>query len=241
MRSLSFLRFLLFMPLLAGCGLPDTYFLAPPGQIVATQTSTNFAFVNPDHSADLDVSFQGFDLYYRFYANSSEINVNAYDNTNYNDPVSQLLNNGFLPVCSVNDTSPPTRASPVIPVATSVRVDSFTVDAFFNYPNAQNPFSDYSYTPPSTGTLVSVELRRDVADPNLGYGCKNFAPNSVRQANYGSSTDTDMSVPLFSNCVSANGGFAYLAMYVMSYGLAGGTTPTWLTPVYLGYLYVQIN
>ncbi len=46
---------------------------------------------------------------------------------------------------------------------------------------------------------------------------------------------------MLADCTNNNGGFAYLAVYALSYGLAGGTTPLWSAPVYLGFLSIQIN
>jgi hypothetical protein len=228
------------MPLLAGCGLPDSYYLQPPlVQNLAGSVSTNFEFLNPDHSGDLSVSFQGFDLYYQFYASSTDININAYDAGDYHDAATQLTSKGFFPLCRVEDT-PFSRQSPAVPVAIAVRTNSFPVDLFVNFGTPPNVLSYYAYTPPSTLITVTDEVRRYAQDPNAGFGYKSFAANSYRIITPPNYPDSDINPQVWSDVVNGSG-FAYIAMYAMSYGLAGGTTPLWSTPVYLGFLYVQIN
>ena len=241
MRSLRLLRFLLFIPLLAGCGLPDSYYLQQPNvQNVASTVSTSFEFFNPDHSNDLSVAFQGFDLYYQFYSNLQSINQNAYDATDINDPPHQLAAKGFFPICRGAGTaqdSPPSRTSPTIIVDPAVRLESFPIDIFINSGTFPNYLSYSTYVPPSTGTAVTDEIRRNAPDLTSGYGYKSFAGNSARiinPPNYGS--DNDMSAALFVAC----GGTAYLAMYAMSYGVASDG-PHWSIPVYLGYLQITIQ
>jgi hypothetical protein len=251
MRSLRLLHFLVFVPLFVGCGLPDSYNLQPPvRQNLAGLVSNNFEFLNPDHSTDLGVSFQGFDLYYRFYAKDTDININAWDENDYHDPVTQLTTNGFLPICRAGDT-PPSRVAPLIPVETSVRLQSFAVDVYIDFlPSGPGiPSSYYSYTPPlpviPPPTPVTGEVRRNAQDPTSGYGYKSFAGNNVTLP--GGTTarypdNADMSTQLWAACGGTTGAaWAYIALYAMSYGLAGGTTPLWSAPVYLGFLYVQIN
>jgi hypothetical protein len=227
------------MPLLAGCGLPDSFNImpVPPIQNLATSVSNNFEFSNPSHADDLSVSFKGFDLYYQFYVNSADININAYDPLGLDDPVTQLTSKGFRPVCRASD-SPPYRVAPLIPVDTTVRLNNFLVEVFINYPSGTpSQKSTYTYTPPSTGVVVAAEARRDVKDSSTGYS-KTFTQNAWYSNNY---PDLDLSAQMFADCQTKNGGNAYLAMYVMSYGLGGGTTPIWSAAVYLGSLFVQIN
>jgi hypothetical protein len=221
---------------LAGCGLPDSYFLQPPtaGAQAAGLLAQPFFFSNPDHTADFGVSFTGFELYYRFYNVGDTVNINAYDPTNPADPVTQLSNNGFLPVRSATDI----LSSQSIPLI-NVAVLGLTNTVF----SVQVNITGSPATGPGTyvlGSNASVEIRRDMIDPYAGYGFKNFLSNSYLSpsgtpgTNY-IPTDTDF------GRITTNPSTAWVALYAVSYGLVTLSTPTRSTPVYLGYSLIAIN
>jgi hypothetical protein len=232
--------------LLVRCGLPDQYYLAPPLAITqATSTSIFFQFNNPDHSVDLNVVFKGFDLYYKFYADASLIEGNAYDSTSPLDVPAQLKSKGFMELCAATDTQP-TKSVPLVKVNAAARTDSFTVYVNVNQPTSSTVsfkpllglISYYTYNPPS-GSLVEAEVRRTMADPAAPGAWKTFLPNQVTPNNY-FNTDTDISPQVLTQ-VLASGGYAYLAMYALSYGVIGISTPSRSAAVYLGYVMIKIG
>jgi hypothetical protein len=237
---------LCFGALLGGCGLPDQYYLAPPVVLSsATSTSNFFQFQNPDHSFDLNIVFKGFDLYYKFYADTSLIEANAYDSTSPLDAASQLKAKGFFELCARTDT-PPNRNLPVVPINAAVRMDSFTVYVNINQPTVGTSFSTtsslisyYTYNPPS-GSLVEAEIRRNMGDPLATGAYKTFLPNQWVGNNYSSPPDTDIASPVLSAILST-GGNAYLAMYAVSYGVIGVSTPSRSAAEYLGYIRTYIG
>jgi hypothetical protein len=239
---------LCFGALLGGCGLPDQYYLAPPvAPIKAIATSNYFQFNNPDHSIDLNVVFKGFDLYYKFYADTSVIEDLAYDSTSPLDAASQLKAKGFFELCARTDT-PPNRSFPVVPISAMVRADSFTVYVNINQPTAGTSFSTtsnlvsyYTYSPPS-GSLVETEIRRFVADPSATGAYKTFLPNQWVGNNYSSSPpDPDIASPVLSSILGTGGGNAYVALYAVSYGVIGVSTPSRSAAEYLGYIRTYIG
>jgi hypothetical protein len=236
------MRFLKLCALLAivfaetGCGLPDEYYLQPPVQ--GTPGTNYFVFSNPSHSADFAVTFTGFELFYKFYSVGDTININAYDPNNPSPPDVQLLNAGFLPITAGTDV-PVNRLDPVIPVDTINAGFSFTIQVSINPTPGGNPVS--SYSPSESASVTSTEIRRYVTDPTPSYGWKNFLSNFYiyqSTTNY-LPTDKDFNSTLLSTA-SNNGGFVVMAMYALSYGLSGISTPTRSTPVYLGSLNVQV-
>ena len=227
------------------CGLPDAYFLAAPVLTSAAATGTgNFpAFSNPAHALtgtqDLNVTFMGNELYYRFYTFNElpSINANVYDSTNPADPSTQLQNAGFLPVRSPNDlTGSP--SIPLIAIDAALGAAGSTVTVVLSPLAAAN-----SSTFTVSGGGPSLEIRRNVFDTvnpsNTGH-YRVFAtnPNMGSILNYGAA-DADMQ-PIDS---SSNAPYiqinqnstVYVAMYALSYGLSVSSAPIRSAPVYLGY------
>jgi len=246
MRKLRILVLLGAVLLEAGCGLPDSYFLVPPNVVTqATQLSTTFSFSNPNHANDINVYFKGFDLYYKFYPDTVSPTGNDYDSTNPADVVTQLLSKGFLPVCTASDF-PSNRAIPTIPIsAADAAQTGFTITITPNPPGGTPPtalLSTYSYTGVSSG-FVSVEIRRNVPDYVSANGYKTFSSivyNPDLTNNYPpAGGDPEFTSALYS-AASIHNGFTYLGMYAISYGLTGSSTPSRSTPVWLGFLQLQI-
>ena len=228
MRGVKLLVLLAGAALLAGCGLPDEYYIQPPVSLgTAGGTGDLFRFSNPDHTKDSNINFKGYELYYQFYPNLGSINVNAYDPNSTVDVVSQLINNGFWPVVS-NADSWGTRTVPVIPIDPADIAASFEIHVNFR---AGAP-SDSNFSSPSAITLPSdIFLRRDVQDPDL-VDYKTYFRNQTQLGNYVSSDRDIGTVPI---------GAVYLAMYALSYGLVGISTPQRSIAIYLGYLTLQID
>jgi hypothetical protein len=225
-----------------GCGLPDQYYLAPPNlQTLAGGTGSTFSFSNPDHALDsTNVSFKGFELYYRLYASDNAIAITGQDYSASNPaaPEVQLIANGFFPVCASTDV-PPGRNLPLIPVTMSNQAYSFTVTITINqYP--AGALSTAAYT--VGASPINVEIRRNAQDQTLGVSAyKTFLPNSltIGDPSFVPTTDADIA-PIWTK-VQSLGGSAYLAMYALSYGLQGISTTIRSTPTFLGYISLSIN
>lgn len=235
MRGVKLLVLLACAATLANCGLPDQYYLQPPiAQGVAP--GSYFAFGNPDHlNGDSNVTFKGYELYYQFYADSSLINTNAYDPNSTVDVVSQLTSKGFLPVASDQDSFPARTFIPVVPVAAGEIGTSFSVHVNINTVGTGID-SNFSFSPPIPSP--TGYLRRDVNDnsPNVGH-YKWYTSNQFASFNY---QPSDADCTLIASLTTGSG-IVYLAMYALSYGLQGISTPLRSIPVYLGNLQLQIN
>jgi hypothetical protein len=225
MKSLP--RFLLLgaVMLQVGCGLPDTFFLQAPTVVtLATGTSNNFVFSNPIHdfNHDINVSFTGNELYYKFYADLN-IDQNAYDSTNPNDPSVQLAAKGFFPLRLSTDTSS-NQADPQIAIGTGLAQAGSTVTVTIN---GAIPASHSTYVITSGPT---VEVRRNALDPNNFPYYKTFLDNNASPpSNYVPGSDVDVTSAI-------TGPVAYVAMYAISFGYTGTSTPQRSVPVYLGYV-----
>jgi hypothetical protein len=226
----TLLRLLLLGAVLleVGCGLPDTYYLAPPSvTTLATGTSPQFQFSNPIHDLnhDINVTFTGNEMYYKFYANISDIDSNAYDSTNASDAASQLTAKGFFPVCLSTDQVS-SRTVPVVPIDFSTAASSSTVTV------TVRPQYESTY---QLNTNTAVNIRRDVAQSANPTQCKTFERNYFVSNNYAAGgADADVSAALYSAMQLS--GNTHIAMYAMSYGVIGSSTPSRSIPVYLGYI-----
>jgi len=208
-----------------GCGLPDTYFLQQPTVVTLAPGPGYYQFSNPIHDPnhDINVNFTGDELYYKFYANISDIEANAYDPSNTSDPSVQLTAKGFFPICLGTDI-PSTRTDPVIAIGTGLAQAGSTVTVTISV----SLTSTYVVTSGPSG-----EVRRDIPDPYLsGTTYKTFLVNfySPSHNNYilGSEDIT--------NITTVTASTAYLAMYAISFGYTGTSTPERSVPTYLGYL-----
>ena len=203
------------------CGLPDTYYLQPPTVVTLAPGGApgTFVFSNPIHDLnhDINVSFTGNELYYKFYNNISLIEQNAYDSTNTQDPSVQLLAKGFFPIVAGTD-SVPNRLDPVIPTggATTVTVAIVT-----------NLVFDSTY---SISAGPSGEIRRDIPSVSSPTTYKDFTTQSTTPSNY-IPGDADVAA-VWGNTI------VYLAMYALSFGYTGASTPQRSVPTYLGYIQI---
>jgi hypothetical protein len=238
MRGLKLILLLAGILLEAGCGLPDQYYIQSPiPGTIAGGTGSQFNFFNPDHTKDLNITFKGYELYYQFYPDYTSININAYDPNNSADVNAQLLAAGFLPLVSGGQLAPvvtspdsyPNRTDPVIPVSLGDIGTSFSVTITV-VPTA-TPAVQYVF-----GGLTGLgNLRRDVQDTVFYTGqYKDFQANGVTTGNYVLGDVDCTKIPTIPDPV-------YLAMYAVSYGLVGISTPQRSVPIYLGYLTITIN
>lgn len=205
-----------------GCGLPDTYYLQPPTVVTLAPGPGYYQFSNPIHDPnhDINVNFTGDELYYKFYVNISDIEVSAYDPSNTSDPSVQLTAKGFWPVCLSTD-SPPTRTDPVIAIGASLAQAGSTVTVMLLMSSAPSSFSIPSGP--------NGEVRRDVQNLLLPTTYKTFETNPNLSGNY-ILGDADMTTTLLGAST------VYVAMYALSFGYTGTSTPQRSVPVYLGYL-----
>jgi hypothetical protein len=213
----------------AGCGLPDTYFLQAPTVVtLATGTSNFFLFANPVHDLnhDINVNFTGNELYYKFYADFTAIDQNAYSSSSSSDASVQLTAKGFLALRLATDT-PISHSVPQVPIGTSLAQAGSTVTVTINgtVPGLQSTYV--------VSSGPSGEVRRNVLDPvTLLNSYKTFLNNTNSTGNYtpGPGGDADVSaIPVGTTQV-------YVAMYALSFGYTGTSTPQRSVPTYLGYV-----
>jgi hypothetical protein len=237
---------------IAGCGLPDQYYIQSPIPGTLAQGAGNqFNFLNPDHSKDLNIIFKGYELYYQLYATSSTININAYDPSKPTDVNAQLLAAGFQPVTSGGISLPaalsadsyPSRTHPVIPVQSADIPKGFSV--IVTIINSVTPAAQYIFSGGVPAAVGAGNLRRYVQDNSFYIGqYKDFQSNVVTgsSSNY-SAGDIDCNNILLNIQNSTEP--VFIAMYAVSYGLIQyGTiqaTPQRSVPIYLGYLSINIT
>lgn len=248
---------LLFAVLLAcGCGLPSPYFLSPPGQSIQASPGNQVFTINRT-TANVDqlgIQFLGFEMYYKFYADPSLIENNLSGNTNIDEY--DLRNTyHFLPVCSQLDffsLTPPADLhtnKPLLPVQSGNTSTIFITITFSNSPNTQ-PVVLYNGAPlPAPGLSEPLSIRRNVGD-TTGFQSSTYQqPKPFIQPSLGQpypytidgtprgNPDPDVQLPW--ETVKTTG-VAYLAIYAMSYGMQS-FTPIFSSPVYLGYIQVNIS
>jgi hypothetical protein len=242
MHALRLWLILLVVIAETGCGLPDQFYIASPSTVtLAGGTGNTFSFANPDHTSDsTTLNFKGFELYYKLYStdNSSAITGQDYNANNTSDVVTQLTNAGYLPVCAGTDIN--THASPLIPVAVADISSTFSVTVSVNQFPA-GAISTASYSVIASGHQVNVEIRRNIIDNGFGSSgqFKTFLPNSLTSSDL-SFVPADIDVSGIYTRVQQLGGNAYLAMYALSYGVQGLSTPIRSTPLFLGYVFVNL-
>ncbi len=208
--------------LLAGCGLPDPFYLNPPVVSFASPLDNGFTMQNTDRSGEPD--FRGYELYYKLYSDSAAIAADA--NLGAGTPgVDALVQKGFMALCRgpgslPQDLSVEGRSSPLILIAPPDRSVAFQISIPF-VPTTDSG-TKVTYTSPTYASF-SQELDRHVN------GISRCKPFRFGAGNYLSS-DQDI-MPVW-----PPGSTLYIAMYVVSYGLQNLSTPIYSYPVYMGYL-----
>ena len=189
-----------------GCGLPDSYFLQPPFvgvQAASTGAGSEFLITGTSRGSDTGATFQGYELYYKFYANNTDSVFNT-DFTSFGtgSTYTDLVQAGFHRLCLgtsnyglVADLSYGSASAPLVNISTldpSNIGQSYLVRIRFNDsapvlpavlpttpPYTGASLSYYLYTPPGQSIPTKwEEVRRYANMPNIT-GCKVFASNSV--------------------------------------------------------------
>ena len=233
MRFLKILRAAALAAGMAGCGLPNPYYLTAPTVPTLAVTGSTVAFVSPGYNQPgSQTTFTGFEIYYKFLAippSGNDINLGG---GGYPGP-SILQQNGYVPICLSTDKPPLQRTAPAIAVAFSDSLNSLSITLTLSTSGASS--TNYNPSPPNP----IPELGRYVSYNVSLFTAKTFAdgstyPSGANQANY-QSTDTDVQ-SLFSGG-SATTSQAFVNLYVLAYGYEQGTTVVeYSTPVYMGYL-----
>jgi hypothetical protein len=239
------------MTALCGCGLPNYPTLNPPGTPSVLASDTNSVFTIMSTTENNELEFRGFELFYKFYSNPSAIESNLQSVI-----WSVLINTyGYRPVCDQTDTFsgyPPsnlhsTKPYPLLYVQPADRGTQFSITVAFpstaTVPPLESPVAVLyngapCYSPDDSSAPLSV--RRNVGNTTSGTttyqeGKYFIAGDLGDPATYQSS---DRDVQAIWGSIS---GPAYLAMYVLSYGVQDFTTDLYSTPVYLGYVPVNTN
>lgn len=216
---------------------PDT----PPTP--ASSSTPIFTISVPDDAKEAE--FQGYELYYRFYGSSGEINFNL-----QNVSEAQLTSvYGYRQVCSGEDEGTSSSQSlhthkPLIPVPLADRNRAFLITVDFI-----NPLAPMSGQPIVTydGTVQSISIRRNVEDANTSSSthgeCKPYVPLLVGSDPHAyQETDRDIGVTMW-NIVKPDGGTGsvFMAVYALSYGLRDFSTDIYSLPVYLGSIEITTD
>jgi hypothetical protein len=233
MRGLKSILLLGAILAICGCGLPDQYYIQQPTQTnQATGLGTTLTFANPDHNKDLNITFKGYELWYQFYDINTIPPNNVYDPTNPASVDNQLLSAGLHLVVSAADTTS-SRTDPVLPVSLGDIGAAFFVTVTIDT-SASPPAAQYTYSGGGVIAIGNLNLRRYVPDPNNAPFFRDFPRNSVVLNNY---------VPGTEDCTRIGGtdNRIRIAVWAVSYGLIGVSTPQRSVPTYLGYLEEFIN
>jgi hypothetical protein len=235
MRKFRILLLLAAVMLEVGCGLPDSFFLQPPiSTQQASPISSSFAFANPVHDInhDINVNFTGDELFYKFYSNQSQVELNAYSSSDPTDPAQQLVNKGFNPVCLGTDPAG-SRTDPVIAVSSSLSASGSTVTVSINQSPAQEGSSYFVLA-----TNPQVEIRRNVADTGNLLGFYKVFQENVNTTSNKSYLPGDADFSAIAAALPSGGQF-YVAWYATSFGYTNTSTPSRSTAVYLGYMSIN--
>jgi hypothetical protein len=257
----------------AGCGLPDAYYLQPPALTgtppTGAQLNQPFGLTGSSRTNDINVTFTGYELYYKCYGSVDQAAITAdqnYGSSSYS--YTDLLQNGFHRVCRgpgsggslAVDSTPSTANAPLIDVQ---RIDpsnlgaTFTIKIIvadllppsFAFASAGSiPVTYFEYLPPSATTpTAGWEIRRYAqADSSLGPVCKTFAPNPsypgiTSPANW-SVSDVDMTSAIWNEVtVNPNSGQIYVMLYAVSYGIGIDGAFRESSPTWLGYTLITVN
>jgi hypothetical protein len=231
--------------IVSGCGLEDfVTSLRPPNNpsTLASETTPTFEINVP--AGVKESQFRGYELYYKFYVNSSDIEISL---TGVSE--SELRSTyKFRPVCSGDDsyigTPPENLHTPKPQGLFAVPIpwlgSAFLITVTFSPSSVPNPQPTVS----STGPALSVSVRRNVPDTNPAnyMKAKPFAPIGLLPAYQENDRDINVIWPQVKPIPDGGNGVMYLAMYALSYGVADDhVTDLYSTPVYLGYTVMYTN
>ena len=204
MRLFRLLVLLGTTALWTGCGLPDSYYLQPPGVGLqaASATSAEFDITGTSRGSDTGATFKGYELYYKFYGTTNDSAFNS-DLTSFTtaSTYTDLVQAGFHRLCLGSslygltaDTSYGSASAPLVNISVldPANIDqSYTVKIRFNDTVPVTPaylptnqytgasLSYYLYVPPGASTATSWEEVRRYANIPGAIGCKLFASNTI--------------------------------------------------------------
>jgi hypothetical protein len=270
MSPLTRLALLGVILLETGCGLPDAFYLQPPlaGSPLPNGAQVNqpFFLTGSSRSNDINVTFTGYELYYKCYGTSDTAAITADQNYGsssytYND----LLLNKFYRVCrgpgsggalAIDTTPSPTANAPLIDIQ---RIDSSNIGSTFTVKITVNdgaptlpgfttlfqgspiPVTYFQYLPPSgTTPTAGWEIRRYVqADASTqGSVCKTFAANGYYPGvNPANWSASDADV----TSATASSPQIYVMLYALSYGTGIDGAFRESSPTWLGYTLITVN
>lgn len=237
MRLLRLLALLGVTALWMGCGLPDSYYLQPPGVGLQSATSSpgQFQITGTSRGSDTGATFDGYELYYKFYGSTSDSAFNS-DFTSFTtaSTYTDLVQAGFHRLCLgttqyglTADTSYGSASAPLVNISVLDPANigqSYVVTIRFNdglavlpavnpYPapyNGDPSFSYYLYAPPGASTASKWEEVRRYANLPGTTGCKLFASISIAQG-ISSGSDTTNYDPANDPDMTGTGAAAYTA------------------------------
>jgi hypothetical protein len=221
----------------AQCGLPSSYYLAPPGQgTLATTATPNFSVIA---TTSMDAStLRGFDLYYKFYATDTAVQ-STLSGSSYT--ISDLTTAGFRLVCSNEDSSDSPRArSPLFQVPIAYRGTGFTIKFTVSKSGAVTWITTDSAAVSDPATYgAPTQLRRcfTSSNPSLTNQAQVFDTFTASTQNYSAAgADPDFgagtSTALINALATSSG--VYLAIYAVSVGYDSTEGPIYSYPIFLG-------
>ncbi len=191
MRAGKVVILIVLVVLEVGCGLPSPYYLSPPSvSSLFGQFTLSCTFQNANRSQDYEATFQGFELYYKFFGNTTDSTFLAdqqYGTTSYT-PTDLVNSHGFHRVTLGSgtggltpDSTPGNSSAPLINIASLDSADlatSFSITITFNAGssdagaqslftlNGSNtppyPFSYYHFGPATGATGVTQEIYEEI-------------------------------------------------------------------------------
>jgi len=262
MRLLRLLALLGVTALWMGCGLPDSYYLQPPGVGLQSATSSpgQFQITGTSRGSDTGATFDGYELYYKFYGSTSDSAFNS-DFTSFTtaSTYTDLVQAGFHRLCLgttqyglTADSSYGSASAPLVNISVldpanigqsyvvTIRFNDITpVSNIVSLPTSYTGASQsyYLYAPPGLSPTKWEEVRRYANLPGT-IGCKLFASNSLAfdvfsagdPVNYDTANDPDMTGTGAAAYNTAVAGSTYII--VMIYALSYGKSIVDGTPIY---------
>ena len=214
-RNISLLTIIILLTVLSSCGLYTYAYLDAPSVKTFDSGSGNALIYNRSDN-DPEV-FRGYEIYYKYYNNSSEIADDDKTIFDESEPEpSDLTSVGYRRVNTVKTTED-TTSYPMIPVDYSDRDSSFTLTVYFNEVSSNVvPYVEYLSYP-------DVELYRNVYDYNSSSDSNEY--NSFIPDDYSEGDQSDRSSDK-----------SVLSLYVFAYGKDDNVYNVYSKPVWLGYI-----
>jgi hypothetical protein len=237
-KSILYIISVLLILFVTSCGLYYITTLNPPQFVSFSDADNYFIFRTVgDHDDYLDdISFRGFELYYKIYLQGSTVDSNLLS-------LSELTSNGFKRIADsddrINNISKPLIPIEHLPAAFPLetnRDDTFDITVDFDGLEEaipSEPFAaadDPTLLPPVS---FSIELRREgIPDNRIGHEDE-FKPFSVFEEG-----DADISNDIW-NAISG-GSAVTIALYALSYGKQDLIIDVYSIAVYLFEIDIEL-